>query len=195
MSMMPTRFSARTAAAMALFTLTLFSVAQPQKPKVPIDVGPLSMKTNLGSFKLVSHSDEDPLRGHLEMSFTGTVLVSGLDAKGKVTPSGGVRLEYADDAHKKRVYFGTGKLVVDGTARSIQWFGRGMQGTFVGRGLLRLYGEFDKDSKTGDYWFGPMSDTKSARIAWNSLGMQVDIPFHESGPSQQTIPTPRKSGG
>ncbi len=197
--MMPKMIHARWCAIASLSAVVLYATAQqfppPQKPGVSLPTGKFSMKTALGSFKLLGHSDEDPVRGHFEVSFTGTILVSGLASGGKLVTSGNVREEYSDAKHNKREFFGTGKLIVDGTVRSIQWFGRDLVGSFEGRGLLRLYGEFDKQSKTGDYWFGAPTDANAKRIPWGTTGMQVEVPMSIYQRPVPQIPTPRNHGG
>ena len=193
--MMPKMIHARWCAIASLTGVVLAATAQqPPKPDTS-KTGKLSMKTALGSFKLLGHSDEDPVKGHFEFSFTGTVLVSGLAPGATLSTSGAVREEYSDTKHNKREFFGTGKIVVDGTMRSIQWFGRDMSGSFEGRGLFRLYGEFDKQSKTGDYWFGPATDATSKRMQWGTYGMQVEVPMNQYMRPVPAVPTPRRTGG
>jgi len=188
--MMPGLLSARSCA-IVFSTLSAIPVfCQGNQPK-----GQVSFRTTLGSLKFVPHNDTDLVTGHLEMSFTGTVLVSGLDDKGRITPSGSVRMEYQDKDHRKVVFFGTGKLVVDGTCRSIQWFGRDMQGTFSGRGVLRLFGEFDRQGKTGDYWYGAFADAKAQRTPWGTYGITASVPEDRIIPAQGTVPVPRRGGG
>ncbi|MBI1756968.1 MAG: hypothetical protein HYR64_07675 [Fimbriimonas ginsengisoli] len=111
-------------------------------------------ETRVGSFKVLGTTDV-PARGHLEVSFKGTVLVSGLN--GSVGVQGAVRKQYEDAKHKRTVYFGAGKIVVDGSWQGVQWFGRDSKSMFRaasgGAALVRLTGEFDQNLKTGEYWF------------------------------------------
>jgi hypothetical protein len=160
------------------------------RPKGP---GTLHFSTKLGSFKLLGN-DLEPVTGHLEMTFKGGLLVSGIDHEPK--PTGNVRLEYTYGPLKKYAYSGQGKLVIDGTWRSLQWFGSDMDATFVGRGKVRLSGEFDKDLNTGTYW---TTDPKKT-TAWpaNNL-MEVPIPGYipNTNSNEQGMPIPqeRKKGG
>lgn len=122
--------------------------------------GTVFMQTRVGSFKMLGVAGL-PAEGHVEISFTGTVLINGFsEAKGgaqnnltKVTPSGSLRKEYVNEAHQQQAYHGTGKLVVDGKFTAIQWFGRDLQCKWTGFGVARLVGEFDKNLKTGEYWY------------------------------------------
>lgn len=166
-----------------------------QSPTDTTKVDRLSFASKLGSFKLQLRDDKDLVKGTLELNFTGTVLVSGLSKDGVVTMGSGVRLEYKNDQQNRRVYFGTGTLKITGTARSVQFFGRDLTGTFLGRGVFRFYGEFDKNLKTGDYWYGMPTDAKAERTPWGTYGMQAVVPKGEpAGIPQQPIKG-RKIGG
>jgi hypothetical protein len=194
-AMMPTMSFVRTSAAACLLAIILSATAQQgSKMPIPTAVGPVTMVAGLGSFKLLGHSDEDPARGHLEVNFNGTVLISGLVTGGHVTPSGAIHLEYSNDAHKRQSYFGTGKLIIDGTVRSVQCFGSDIKVSFVGRGLFRISGEFDKTGKTGNYWFGAPTDLKAERKPWGTFGTQIEVPEVHYGPAKDIVPTPRKGG-
>lgn len=133
-------------------------------------------ETKIGSFKLIG-SPEVPVRGTLTINFSGTVLISEL--RGTITPVGNIRREYQNDKFKKVGYFGKGKLIVQGTMRSVQFFGRDLTGSFKGVGLMRLYGEFDKDLKTGFYWYDP-----SEKFAWGNGGMMAVVPQRLSTPRE-----------
>lgn len=128
----------------------------------------LHFQSSVGSFKILPPS-EDPVTGTLTFNFTGTVLIS--DLQGTATPTGNVRKEYDNAEHHKTLYFGTGKMTVAGKFRSVQFFGRDVDGEFTGVGIMRLYGEFDRNLKTGYFWFDP-KDKKP----WGNGGMQVPIP-------------------
>lgn len=106
------------------------------------------MHTRLGSFKVVSQGDT-PAQGRFEMSFTGSAMISHLD--GKLEVLGNLRKEY--DKGGRKVYQGTGKIIVTGKWRSLQWFGRNMQAVWYGKGAIRLTGEFDNQLETGQYWY------------------------------------------
>ena len=116
------------------------------RPKGP---GEFHFTTNIGSFKLLG-SDEQDVHGHLEVTAKGTILVSGVEKA--PTATGTLKLEKAYPSMKKYVFHGQGTLKLDGTWRSVQWFGTDLTGYFNGRGKFRLVGEFDKDLNTGWYW-------------------------------------------
>jgi hypothetical protein len=114
------------------------------KPKLGSDE--LEFAATVGSFKLLG-SDEAPATGTLKINFDGTVLISG--RKGQINTSGNVRQEYVNKEFEKEAYFGKGSLTLSGEVRSVQFFGRDLSGTFKGRALMRLFGEFDKNLDTG----------------------------------------------
>lgn len=159
-------------------TLGSIAVAQTPsvnwKPKAGDPVDTIFMETNLGSFRLING------KGRVEFSFTGTVLVSGL--KGTVTPTGNVRKEY--DKNGRVAYFGTGKMVVDGEWRAVQWFGRNMKGTWWGAGIVRMYGEFDSKLDTGLYWFASDPEKKY----WSPYGTERVFPLPKTGRDAKPIP-------
>jgi hypothetical protein len=148
----------------------------------------LHLTTNVGSFKILGAAEE-PAEGRVELSFSGTLLVSGLD--GTVTPGPGLRREYHNPERNKQVYFGTGTIVVEGKFFGIQWFGRDLSGKFQGtRGVIRLYGEFDENLDTGYYWY---SDPERKEY-WGIHGMTVTVPQREM--DRPVVPVPRsRSGG
>ncbi|MBS1721960.1 MAG: hypothetical protein JSS66_03015 [Armatimonadetes bacterium] len=127
-------------------TASAFAQAATEAQKAgvgPGNHGTMHFRTKLGSFKVINGE------GRVEFTFTGTVLVSNLDGKLEVT--GNVRKEY--EAHKRVIYTGTGRCVVTGKWRAVQWFGRDMSAVWFGSGVIRLSGEFDRDQKTGEYWY------------------------------------------
>jgi hypothetical protein len=172
-----TRLPILATAILASLSLATVSLAD-QNLKV------LDFKTSVGSFKLLG--SEHPAHGRLEISFTGTVLVSGLTS-GTVTPSGGVGKEYDNAQHKKQVFHGKGKIVVDGEFEAIQFFGRDLTGTFTGLGIFRLYGEFDKNLNTGDYWYegGEHHD-------WGTGGSQLTVPGYNPAARAAALQPPVK---
>ena len=120
------------------------------------------------------------------------VLVIG-DPKVEVT--GNVRSEYNNREYKRQVYNGSGKIVVDGKFEAIQFFGRNVSGTWNGWGLVRFYGEFDKDLNTGDYWY---PDKPNEKFPWGNYGStafnpkQVDA-MQQNQPKPVVVP-PKKKG-
>jgi hypothetical protein len=131
--------------------------AQMGNGKRPDGPGVAHLEAKVGSFKLLA-ADPDPpkgykpdfLTGHLEMSCSGTFLITGADHPPVIT--GNIIKEYEYAPLKKVAYHGTGKLVMDGTWTSLQWFGTDLTATFKGRGKFRLVGEFDKNQQLGTYW-------------------------------------------
>lgn len=147
------------------------------------DFGVLHMNTKLGSFKIIDGE------GRLEFSFTGTVLITKLKGKATFAQGSKVRKEY--DKRGRAVYTGTGKLVVDGTWRGVQWFGKDMEAVFWGKGAARIQGEFDRNLRTGDYWF----DDKDRALPFPaSAVMTIFIPPPNYGADPNVKPTPRQGG-
>jgi len=136
------------------------------KPKIGSDT--LTFESSVGSFKLLG-SDETPATGTLSFNFNGTVLVTGDEAK--VTTEGNVRQEYEKKEFAKKLYFGQGKMTVTGKVRSIQFFGSDVKGSFKGIGIMRMYGEFDKNLETGYFQFAG-----GERTPWGTNGLQVAVP-------------------
>jgi hypothetical protein len=171
----------------ATFAASLvFAAAVAQTPSVP-GADTAYFHTKVGSFKILgSESARPPIppRGHLEINFTGTVLVSGLAGKPKV--EGNVNLEYENKTYKKLAYYGTGKITVDGLFESIEWFGRDMSGSYRGIGNVRLFGEFDKDLHTGEWWYGSDPAKKNP---WGTNLIEVVVP--QPAPSRPVVPNIR----
>lgn len=166
-----------------LFLASIVAYAQPATPaqragvESKKDYATLHLRTKLGSFRMIDGE------GRVEVQFTGTLLVSNL--KGKIDISGKVRKEY--DAKGRQAWFGTGKAIVTGSFRAIQWFGRDMQAVWYGKGICRLVGEFDKDLNTGELWFDDPND----RMAWSaSTTMTIVVPRPNAMPNVQ----PRERG-
>lgn len=164
----------------------------------PNDIGVLHLQTRLGSFKLLDG------RGRLEIAFTGTVLISGLrpeeDAQrrakyrgispldGSLQVTGNVRREWA--GHNRQVFYGTGRIVLNGQFRGVQWFGRDMQARWIGDGISRLYGEFDQNLQTGWYWY----DNIERAVPWGAVGMQAVLPEPTfGGTAEPQIVRPRQA--
>lgn len=174
MQMFRTRFTKAPAIApIALSGLAfslLASTAVAQEPET------IFLQTSVGSFKILGAGDV-PATGKVEITFTGTVLISEL--VGKVTAGPGVRLEINRPDRKKQVYFGKGKLIVEGKIRGLQFFGRDLNGKFTGTGILRLYGEFDRKLETGNFWYSNNPEKKP----WGTGGMTVTVPGYKDGAS------------
>jgi len=176
-------FTTRFALSAAILATSVSAFAQ----RVPGD-DDVFLSCKVGSFR-IQGSDKLPSQGHLEVSYTGTFLLVGL--QGKLQVSGNLRKEFEDPKTQRQVYFGTGKVVIDGIFKTAEWFGRDMNAEFKGIGILSLYGEFDKDLNTGFYWYA--ADTKR-RIGWGvGGGGQITVPAHEG--MFKPTPTVRKEGG
>ena len=161
----------RVASVALLACLVMPVNSQDSKP----EYGVLNLSSRLGSYKLLDGE------GTVEINFTGTVLVSHL--KGSATPSGNVKLEY--DANDRKAFFGSGKVVVNGSFRAVQWFGRNMNTKWTGRGIARLHGDFDKDLHTGWYWYDTNAE---ARKIWKFHGQVIPVP-------EPKAPQPIERGG
>jgi hypothetical protein len=185
----------------AMLALTAVSFAQggdkkaAPSPKDQPVYGEIHLSTSIGSFRMLEFNDDKPPEGHFEMTFTGTVLVDTTDAvpnpRGlttKVTVSGKVRKEVS--YHGRDVYFGTGKIVVDGGWHALQWFGRDMQAYMKGCGVFRVNGEFDKNLETGFYWY---ADGK--KMDWGTGGNQPTVPASVYAPPKPNIKINGKGGG
>lgn len=170
---------------LSVLALAIFAVAGAQGP-APAGSDTVFLSSKVGSFKILGGGPANPPIGDLELSFTGTLLISGAESPLQV--SGNLKKEY--DAHKKVVYHGTGKVSVKGKFFSAQWFGRDMTGSFKGTAILRLYGEFDKDLNTGSFWYGNEPNNKRN---WLTGGMQVLVP--QPAGQVRVEPKVRSSGG
>lgn len=141
--------------------------AQPATPAQMAGVTPdpgyatCHFQTRIGSFKIIDGV------GRVEIDFTGTVLVNRLE--GTLSVTGQVRKEYDRDG--RVVWTGRGKAVATGKWRGVQWFGRDLRGVWYGRGVIRFGGEFDRDGRSGEFWF----DDPAKPMFWPS-GTTSDYP-------------------
>lgn len=163
---------------MPLLLLPALVLAQPVPPK-PYDT--MFFQTKLGSCKFINGE------GKLQFAFTGTVLLNRVDGTAKVT--GNVRKEY--DGNGRQTWFGTGQVVVEGKFRAIQWFGRNLSGQWTGNGLARFVGEFDRDLKTGEYWYA----SNPTREAWGTFREPTLPPRTIEKPKPIDRDTLKKKGG
>ncbi|MBS1707874.1 MAG: hypothetical protein JSS65_04040 [Armatimonadetes bacterium] len=147
------------------------------------NMGVLHLQANLGSFKSIDG------KGRFDVSFTGTVLLANYSGKA-LQISGNVRKEYDDKG--RLVYFGTGRIVASGEWRGLQWFGKDMHAVWYGSGVIRVAGEFDRNFKTGDYWYD-IADEKQAFPATSV--MTVYVPKPDFTGTTSAVPRERKKGG
>ena len=162
--------------AAALVASLVFAQTKGQAPSPPGEapIGTLHLQTSIGSFKILGVANL-PASGKVDVQFTGSILISDLEGDLAISP--GLVKEYL--GHGKQVYFGTGTVTVNGRFRSVQWFGRDMKATWVGRGVIRLYGEFDNNLQTGDAWF----DDASRKVPWGQGGLTLELP----DPTRRTV--------
>lgn len=132
------------------------------------DYGTLHLEAPIGAFRLIDGE------GRVEMTFRGSVLLSGL--QGKVVPGPGVKKEVTRG--DREVYFGEGRIVVTGKWRAVQWFGGNMKGVWYGRGLARITGEFDRNLNPGRYWY----DDPGKKFYWYpNSAITVTLPQQVQG--------------
>lgn len=169
---------------LAGFGIAALAFAQPATPAqragVPEDpnFGTMHFQANLGSFRVIDAV------GRLEVRFTGTLLVSRLEGTIRF-PEGRIVPQYRDRG--REVYHGTGVAVITGRWRAVQWFGRDMRAVFYGRGLVRLFGEFDAQGNLGTFWYDD-----PARFQYWPAGTAFDYPVPERRPTGTAAPRPRQ---
>ncbi|HEY0867066.1 MAG TPA: hypothetical protein VGE01_06805 [Fimbriimonas sp.] len=155
--------------------------------KVPsrANYGVMYFNTNVGSFKILGPGD-DKAEGVVSFACNGSVLISGLEG----TVQTNLRKEIDNKDLNKQVYFGRGNITISGKYSAIQFFGRDLRAAWNGAGIIRLFGEFDKDLNTGEYWYG---GAPSKRY-WSSGGMTLTNPEGQRGPGS-TSPRVRDGSG
>jgi hypothetical protein len=175
----------RSLAATATAVLATMAWCQPateaQTAGIPdrAGMGVMHFQTRLGSFKIIDG------RGRLEFTFSGTVLLSKV--KGQSSVTGRVRRETVRNG--REVWTGSGRVVVVGEWRGVQWFGRDLKGFWFGSGVIRLAGEFDRNLETGRYWY----EDPNKVFYWPG-GTTIDIPHPQirEGVNPDTQVRPRK---
>ena len=105
--------------------------------------------------------------GHVEMTFTGTLLLNNF--KGQASVTGGVRKEF--EGMGRRAWFGTGKAVLDGNFRRVLWFGKNVDCVWTGKGNAMVYGEYDQKQETGF-----VQVDKEPTWPWLTTGRQFFVP-------------------
>lgn len=125
--------------------------------------GTMLLQARLGSFALEGE-------GRIEIKFRGTLLLHRFEGPPPVF-EGNVRKEY--EGHNRIVWFGQGRAVIEGKWRHLQWFGGDLEATWRGRGLGRLFGEFDP--ATGETGRVKVDLEKTA--AWFTSGSTVYVPM------------------
>ncbi len=168
----------------SLITATVGAAQGTLVPDKPY--GTLFFKAQIGSFKVLPGGNI-PAQGKLEFSCNGTFLVSRLRDGGTVKTTGTIRKEYEHKGSNKQVYFGKGTVVIEGKFDAVQFFGREIDAKFYGFGFVRVYGEFDKNLNTGEYWY-----EGEKHHAWGTSGMALAVPNPEGAPTKPSI---RRVGG
>ncbi len=159
----------------AVFALGAAALAQPATPAqmAGVDQKPgyatMHLKTSIGSFKMID------CEGRAEVSCQGTLMINSL--KGSLDVRGDLKKLYEDRG--RVVYFGKGTVVLTGTWRSVQWFGKNMNAVWYGKGVIRIQGEFDKNLYTGEYWYDNPAD-KNAWFANASYQLVLPPPPDDS---------------
>lgn len=159
---------------------------QTQKQPTKIDIKKIKDNTvgydhlfftcSIGSFKLLQGGSN--IKGRVNLNCKGSVLITGFDpAKTKVTTNGFAK-QFSTKEGSRVVYHGAGNIVIDGEFRAIQWFGTDLSGDIKAEtALIRLFGEYDKNLKTGLYWYEAAPDYKRD---WMNMGWTVTIPQPEA---------------
>lgn len=178
---------ARISLAVGALAVATYLVAQPATPAQKAGFegrekfGTMHLQSNLGSYRSIDGE------GRLETTFKGTLLVSKLDGKMNIV-SGKLRKEY--EGLDRVVYTGQATVVFTGKWRAIQWFGSDMRTVWYGSGFMRISGEFDKNMKTGDYWY----DNPAEKLPFPSSSVfTLTLPRQVSGADQSIVPQGRKS--
>lgn len=175
---------------LTLATIAFAGLAVPQNatPAQMAGVKPSSqfstvhLQTKLGSFKSIDGE------GRFEVTCAGTILISNFKGKAEIGP--GWRKEH--ESRGRAVYSGKGKVVLTGSWRGFQWFGRDMNAVWYGKGVVRVVGEFDRNLKTGDYWY----DDPKKKLPWFSSGVTtVFLPQQNFGADLNATPKERKRPG
>lgn len=164
-----------------LLPLGLFGLAaaQPATPAQRAGVTPqpgfstMHLETKIGSCKFIDGT------GRVEISFSGSLLISQL--KGTRVVSGNLTRQYHNPKENRELFYGRGRIVITGSWRGMQWFGRDMRAVFYGRGTVRLAGEYyESPTKPGTFesgWFWYEDPTKRQEWPANGTFEQRNPPF------------------
>lgn len=158
------KYTIRIVSLAALAGLGALAITQtaPRPSAAPAPTDPskfetMLLKTKLGSANFING------QGRVEFSFQGSLLVH--DVRGSVAVTGNVVKQY--EANRRTVYFGRGKVVVEGRWANVYWWGKDFDAKWRGQGVVRLDGEYYRDAngklKTGEMWY---SDVPDEIISW-----------------------------
>lgn len=169
-----------------LVGLSQVAIAQPATPAQRAGVTPrpefgtLHLATKIGSCKFFNG------QGRVEINYSGSLLIHGL--KGKYTVSGNLVRQYHSPKRERELFYGKGKIVVTGSFKALQWFGRDFSAVWYGAGRVRLTGEYyESATKPGTFESGWLwYNDPSKRIAWPATGS-----FEYPVPERQIAPAPQ----
>ncbi|HET6645133.1 MAG TPA: hypothetical protein VFG65_06510 [Fimbriimonadales bacterium] len=158
-----------------------FALAQSGQTPPPKD-GKVHLWSKIGSFSMEG-------QGQVVLNFEGTLLLSGHHGPPPQI-TGKVRKEF--DKIGRVVWFGSGKAVIQGSWRHLNWFGKDMDCVWHGRGIVMTFGEFDEKGQTG---FTQVDDLPPQ--AWLTGGLTFYVPKESSPYYGKTRPAPpgMKLGG
>lgn len=151
-----------------------------EAPEQTLSPGIMRLETTLGSFSLPKG------KGRIEMNFRGTILLSDYKGADPVF-EGNIRKEY--EGHGRMVWFGKGKVTLDGEWRNFQWFGGDLNMVWRGIGIARLYGEFDPQTGMA----GTVQVDDEPAKPWYTTGTIHYVP-KELNPAWETIKRNREQG-
>lgn len=158
-------------------SLAVLGTAQdkPSSPNAKADgpaFGTLMLDTGPGSFR----AEGTGTIGIDSLGGVSTVFVSGLTGPDKSIRVEGLRKEYDDGT--RVCYHGSGRVEIRGKFRAVNWMGNRMKGFYTGKGMIRLYGDLDRELKTGLVWYPGFRDDKGKQIIenWETFGREFHVP-------------------
>jgi hypothetical protein len=161
-----------------LLLLGTLSAAQLERPgKLPGGQGIVMLDSGPGSFRaegegvlVIDTLAGDPKGG------IGTVYITGLEGPGAAIKVSGMREEYRE---RTRVcYHGKGRVEVRGKFHAVYFLGEHVKGYFEGKGMLRLYGDLDRNMRTGLFYYpGFKKDGEQVYEHWETYGRVVEVPI------------------
>ncbi len=142
------------------------------------DFGTMHLTTKIGSCKFIDGE------GRVEINFSGSLLLS--QVKGTRVVSGNLVRQYNSPERGRELFYGKGKIVVTGSFRGMQWFGKDFSAVWYGRGTVRLSGEYYESAtkpgtfESGWFWY----DSPAERQPWPATGTfeQRNPPYKAPAP-------------
>lgn len=169
--------------------------------------GVINLDSKLGAFKIKRYNISSPAEGRLELSFDGSLLISGYKGKPFEPTMKGLIIEFPDPSVlpnfnrsniEKVVLHGKGSVVLDGSYMAVECFGRNIKARWNGRGVIHLFPEFDKNQETGYYWYKTLKSKQPwpmPNIHLEIPGSQYNLPGIGQPQARPKKPAPNKSGG